>query len=185
MTDLIVVYKSPDNRYRTSYFEKDGAKRFCLAEKTMKGALITEFSDSGRLIDQIYYKDGRSEELLRTHLGSEIVIEPISEYERVLVAVECKKCNKEKVVRELDLVNTIHVENVPVVPIFRCLGCGERFYAMSEEYLRALVQRNAELFEKDEVEEMEKDQGVFVNTLNEYIIRIFASKKISRLIVKE
>jgi hypothetical protein len=51
--------------------------------------------------------------------------------------------------------------------------------------MNALIKRNAELFEKDEVEEMKKDHDRFVNTLNEYVIRIFASKKITRLIVKE
>ncbi len=185
MTSPIRAYRSPDNRFKTAYFERNGAQRFCLAEDTMKGALLTEFSKSGKIIDQIYYKNRKAGDILKEYLGEEIVIEYVKEYERVRVAAECKKCNKEKIVREMDLANAAYIADVPVIPIFRCINCGERFYGMSNEYLNALVQRNAELFEKDEVEELKRDYDRFVNTLNEYVIRIFASKKITRLIVKE
>ncbi len=186
MAGQITVYRSPDNRYRTTLYEKGGQRCFCLSEKTMKGTLLTEFSQNGKIVDQIYYKGGGAEEALKRHLNCEITVESRKEYERVRISSPCKKCNNEgKIARELDLANVGYVENVPVVPIFRCLGCGQRFYGMSEEYLNALVSRNTGLFEKEELERMGGDRRQFVNTLNEYIIRIFASKKITRLVVNE
>jgi hypothetical protein len=185
MTDLTLVYRSPDNRYRTAYYEKDGSVRFSIVEKTAKGSLISEFSRSGKIIDQVYHKNMNVEEVLYGLLGPRIVIQKVNEYERVKVSSRCRKCSNEKVVRELDLATPALLREVPVVPIFRCLGCGERFYAMSEEYLSSLVKKNEGLFEREELGSRERDQGLFVNELNEYIIRIFASKKISRLVIKE
>ncbi len=52
---------------------------------------------------------------------------------------------------------------------------------LADEYLDALVKNNASLFGKDEIRERGKDGRAFVNTLQEYVIRIFASKRISRL----
>jgi len=185
MSSGIVVYKSPDNRYRTSYFEKGGLERFCVVEKTRKGSLISEFSRGGRIMDQIYYAGKAPEEILGAHFGGEVSVKAVPVYEKVKVSSSCKRCEDEKVVRELDLATPALVESIPVVPTFRCLGCGERFYGMSEEYLGSLVKKNVGLFEGEELAQMEKDERLFINELNEYIIRIFASKKISRLIVNE
>lgn len=186
MTDgRTVAYRSPDNRCRTAYYEGNGGNFFCVSEKTLRGALVTEFAESGRLVDQVYYRGKAAEEALEGHLGHAVEIVPVQEYQRVSVSAECSKCHKSKIGRELDFANLSGVDEVPVVPTFRCVACGQRFYAMSDEYLSSLVERNIGLFEKEELEERRKDGRLFVNTLNEYIIRIFASKKISRLVVKE
>ncbi len=185
MVKPLMIYKSPDNRYRTDYFTRDGVRFFCVAERIRKGTLITEFTESGMPVDQEYYRDAEQEEALERRVGSRLEIFEVKEYQKVIPSAECGKCRDGRIIREMDLTNPWLVEEIPVVPIFKCQGCGERFYAMSEEYLDALVERNLNLFDKGELEEKARDRWHFVNTLNEYIIRIFASKKISRLVVKE
>lgn len=173
------AYKSPEGRIRTECFGEDG--EFCLSEKTRSGSLVTRFAGSGLVKDQMHYSSKSIEVALAEYLGGEIKIVPVERYERVIADSPCKKCGEKKVTRELDLVGAGMVENIPVIPLFRCLSCGERFYSMSSEYLSLLANRNVGLFEQDELKEKEKDGELFVKTLNEYVIRIFASKKISRL----
>ncbi len=179
------VNKSSDGRYRTSEYARGGKTLFCLAERTSGGTLITEFYKSGEAANQIHYKEGEAEKLLSSYLGAAIEIVSSGEYERVSISAQCLGCKRRAPVRELDLALPESLIEVPVVPIFRCLGCGKRHYSMSKEYLRLLADRNPELFDKEELKERDKDEALFVNTLNEYVIRIFASKKISRLIVRE
>ncbi len=181
MNSEIRAYKSPESRIRTEYIGREGGE-FCIAEKTKTGALVTRFARSGAVKDQVHYDSCGAESALSSYLGGKIVFVPIERYERVVAESPCKKCKEKKVTRELDLVGIGMVENVPVIPLFRCLSCGERFYSMSSEYLGLLAERNAGLFEDDEIKEKEKDGELFIKTLNEYVIRIFASKRISRLV---
>ena len=186
MSDTLRAYISPDGRYKTGSYEKNGKPRFCLSEKTRTGTLITEFSITGKITDQIYLKGKMPEASLRDYLGRDICLEKINAYEKIKVSASCKKCGSgNRISRELDLAVVSYVDNVPVVPIFRCTGCGERFYSMSAEYLEMLVSRNKDLFKKEELEEIEKDRMSSIKQLNEYIIRIFASKKITRLVIEE
>ena len=53
-------------------------------------------------------------------------------------------------------------------------------YSMTDEYLRRIMQDKEGLFEPRELAEVRKDGNASVKMLQEYIIRIFASKKISR-----
>jgi hypothetical protein len=185
MSKTLLAYRSPDNRCRTEVYLANEKKRFCLGEKTRSGALVTEFETSGVVLDQVHYKNAPVEESLAARLGVELSIAEVPAYERIRVAAACSKCNADKITRELDLVGGLLPEEVPVIPIFRCIGCGQRHYSMGREYLEALVKRNEGLFEEAEIAERNKDEKLFVNTLNEYVIRIFASKKISRLVIKE
>ncbi len=186
MSDLrLKVNRSSDGRYRTCEYAKGGKTLFCLAEKAGGGTLITEFYKSGEVANQIHYKEGDAEKLLSSYLGTTIETVLSGKYERVSVSAQCTGCKKNELSRELDLVQPEGISEVPVVPIFRCLFCGKRHYSMSKEYLRLLASRNPGLFDNEEIKEREKDEALFVNTLNEYVIRIFASKKISRLVVRE
>lgn len=87
--------------------------------------------------------------------------------------------------RELDSKKPEEILEVPVIPLFTCSSCGKRFYNMSDSYLRKLVEQNRDMFEKDDIMEKERDGDAFINTLNENIIRVFASKKISRLVIEK
>ncbi len=177
--ETIVAYRSRESRYRTASYVKDGRTAFCVAEGTGSGVLITEFDDNCGVLNQrlIRAKDAGSE--LEKYLSSTVEVGN-GGYERVVAKTSCTEC-KGQVVREFDLREPKSIVEVPVVPIFVCTNCNKRFYSMTESYLRALVEGNPGLFESDELREKQENADVFINTLNEYIIRVFASKKIERL----
>lgn len=174
------VHESSDGRLRTELYEKNGAKVFCVAESTPLGILITEFSEKGIVLDQLSKKGDALHELNR-HIGGETNLVSVSGYEHVRIKAKCSKCATETLERELDLLEPGQISNVPIVPLFRCSTCKQRFYSMSDEYLRNLVENNASLFTADDIADKTANEKEFVRTLHEYIIRIFASKKIFRL----
>lgn len=181
---ILTVYRSSDNRYRTAYYKKGPSEIFCIAERTAKGVLITEFGRNGSLINQVYLdKDDALQELKRHVSGffDDLRIEDVGEYEKVSINALCDACNTKSVARELDFAVPALVTNVPVVQTLRCLKCGKRFYSVTRPYLKALVNGNLDLFDGGEIRQKDEDEERFINTLNEYVIRIFASKKINRL----
>jgi hypothetical protein len=173
---------SSDGRLRTCGYPSEEGLRFCVAEKTRMGTLITEFKNNGEVTDQVcsLTKDAKAalEEYLKgTGMPDFADSGP---YERVAVGVRCTKCSGD-IGRELDLKRPEDIGRVPVVPIFICKHCGSKFYSITDSYLRKLISRQVGLFSADELQEMERNQEAFVAEVKEYVIRIFASKKITRL----
>jgi hypothetical protein len=182
----INAYRSPDSRLRTGSYRVNGQEFFSIAEPTSSGILITEFRKNGEVVNQVYERGGKTDSALAKYLSTfgELEFLNVDAYERVKVDAACTKCGAERIERELDRADINLVSNVPVVPMFVCRKCGSRFYSMSDSYLRRLVENNVMLFETNEIELRKKDEVKFVNTLQEYIIRIFASKRIQKLCIK-
>ena len=179
----IEACRSADGRLRTARYPFGKGTRFCLAEETARGTLITEFGSDGEVLDQSCVAAKGADAALAEYLkgigelgvsGSGLPYEPVG------VKAACAKCGG-AVVRELDLKAPREIGAVPVVPMFVCRNCKSRHYLLTDEYLRRLVQRRPGLFERGEIGEKEADERAFMNTLQEYVIRIFASKRISRL----
>ncbi|MDE1860271.1 MAG: hypothetical protein KGH72_00975 [Candidatus Micrarchaeota archaeon] len=179
----VVVFRSPDSRLKTSKYMLGGGEAVCVAERTSNGILLTEFDAAGQVLSQRTNESKDALEGLCAYLeiDGEPEVREVKAYERIPVSAKCNGCNEGKIVRQLDLVDPININKVPVVPIFICLGCSKKFYSMTENYLRLLAKSNSDLFTKEELGEMNADEDAFIGVLQEYIIRIFASKKISRM----
>ncbi len=182
----ISANRSPDSRLRTEKYNGKGGENFSIAEVTATGTLISEFKYNGEIVNQEHFGSKDSFEMLSVYLKevAELELADVEAYEKVKVAAACAKCGSTTIERDLDARDTMQLKDVPVVPLFICKKCGAKFYSMSDAYLRNLVGRNASLFETDELAERDRDENKFVHTLQEYIIRIFASKKIHRLEIK-
>ncbi len=180
----IEAFRSADGRLRTRSYSSGCETRFSLAEETGAGTLITEFRVNGEILNQVCTDARGADAALSEYLkgvGELDVLKPGGrQYERVKVDAACAKC-KGEIVRELDLKMPCDITSVPVVPMFVCKNCKSRYYLLTDGYLERLVQKNAALFEKDEFRERETDVKAFVSNLQEYVIRIFASKRISKL----
>jgi hypothetical protein len=178
----ISVYRSPDGRLRTEKYG-DGGGSFCVAEKLASGTLITEFKANGEVLNQAYSKVKEGEGALSEYLGpiASIELVEVPAYELVVVAASCTKCGTETIARDLDRQDTRKVYKVPVIPLFVCSTCKTRFYSLTDAYLKRLIEGNVSLFEKGEIEQRDKNEMEFVHELHEYIIRIFASKRIHKL----
>ena len=99
------------------------------------------------------------------------------EYEEIVLAKPCPKCGKPGMKRA---VNTSDGRaGVPVMPTFICGSCGEHGYRLSNSYLEEIIRERRELFSEEEQRELNANPDGFKNELKEYIIRIFASKRIS------
>ncbi len=183
---IINAGRSPDKRLKTDTYEKDGGRSFSLAEPTHHGTLITEFKINGEVSNQLYVRTGNSLEALSGYLEGigKLNIVDIDAYEHVKIEAACIKCGAENIERELDQHESENIVAIPVVPMFVCKKCDNKFYSMSDTYLRHLVARKEMLFEPEEMRERTKDEGKFIRTLQDNIIRIFASKRIQRLQLK-
>ena len=97
-------------------------------------------------------------------------------YRDIVLEKDCPKCGNKGMARSTDISNSI--ADVPVMPLVICQSCGTKGYTLSDSYLREMVMANKELFSSKEQEELERDAAGFMAELREYIIRIFASKRI-------
>lgn len=151
---------SGDGRLRTCDYPSGDGMCFCVAEETRMGTLITEFKDSGEVLDQFCSRAGDAKAALGDYLKGTGVPDFLDSgtYEKVRVGARCTKC-KGEIARELDLKNPKDIGRVPVVPIFLCRNCGSRFYSMTDSYLKKLISRQAGLFSDDDLRAMEGNEG--------------------------
>ncbi len=165
---------------------RNGRYRACLSdstvlivERTMKGVLVTTLDRTAGVLDQEYLKGADVSSVLGSKLPG-FAIETVHDMPKTTLGKRCAGCGM-LLARELESADPGVLDDVPVVPIFRCSACGKRHYSVTREYLGKLVDRNEGLFSEEDMKELRKDREKGINMLNEYIIRIFASKKISRI----
>lgn len=180
----ITVYQSGDGRLRSAIYLSDGERVFATAEKVQQGVLVSEFNESGELLDQIYKKTDQPLREIAEHLGNftnEIDVAKAEAHLPIKARAICESCNGKEIVREFDTIDTKKVANVPVVPIFVCSGCKKRYYSMNPKYLKRLIARNPDLFKPEELKGSDVDEVAFMKEIQEYMIRIFASKKLAMM----
>ena len=176
----LIIYKKSEGRYITEQYVKDNNKIITIFERINSGVVISNISYEKGVLSQKYLKNSTISDSLANELHYEFSIIEKKDAQKTTVEKKCDSCSG-TLYRELEAADTWNIKDVPVVPIFRCENCGKRFYSMTKPYLESLVNENKELFEGADILEMEKNKEEFIKTLNEYIIRIFASKKISRI----
>ena len=170
-------FRSRDTRLRSDFYSNDGKRLCCLIENTQNGMLITELNERGLVEKQVYMKP---DDPFYVSLTMNMEIADSGEYKGMDIDAVCTSCSG-ILVRELDLMHPSVINTVPVVPSYICRGCSKRFYSMTDTYLKSLVVNKKELFDEKDLKELSENEEAFVSTLQEYIIRIFASKKISRI----
>ena len=137
------------------------------------GHILHEHLDSnGALLDQELFKDGNIHVHIDALLNRIKCEAKTGVYETVYLKKSCPKCGNTSLNRYFD------GKNVPIVPVYRCMNCSSNSIFITDEYLSKLVKNNGNLFDKKEIEELSKNNDYFMSELKEYIIRIFASKKI-------
>jgi hypothetical protein len=174
------MFGGPDGRVRMDYVH-DGLHRSATWEPLEGGLLETVFDSSGAILRRELFgamsgpaaTDARIQQFSRDNGITPILSS--QEYKPVKISKECPSC-KNAALR-------VHfgVEDggvVPVMPVYICASCNGRSYHITDEYLDFLVSGKKDLFSKEELKEMEATREAFRKELKEYIIRIFASKRI-------
>lgn len=168
-------------RFRSIAYTDKGIERFSLFEKTSHGVLITDFDGNGSVLSQIHRKNNDLENGADAYLLGRGVDARYLDYDSLKINAVCVDCGSKNIRRDLDFVEMSKLNDVPVVPLFSCGDCKARLFYMTDEYLAALVKSNPNLFDKSEIEKRDKDWDVFINELRQYIVSIFAMKKIKHL----
>ncbi len=183
MPDYARLSRSDDGRVKLEY-SKDGKERIALWEPFGVGVFETIFDKDGAVLFQnLLYNQGNKqsmiEGLLKKHLDSVNIDKATrTEYTEVKLKKKCPGCGAMLLERVIDLKDD---PNVPVMPIYVCSGCKTRSYYLSDAYLEHLLKTNESLFSQEERSYMDSNKTGFVDELKEYIIRIFASKRIMRI----
>ncbi|MEM3227778.1 MAG: hypothetical protein QXR58_02185 [Candidatus Micrarchaeaceae archaeon] len=166
--------RGPHGEARFDYV--DGKRRnTILIEKVGGGVLETLFDEEGAVLKQVAFKgDAGNIELEVEDISKRIGPLGTAEYNEVTLRKSCPNCGKAALRRSVSNENG----GVPIVPTYVCTSCKGRSYYLTDQYLRSLVLENKGLFSKNEIEELERNEEDFFKELKEYIIRIFASKKI-------
>jgi ribosomal protein L37AE/L43A len=182
---MVEISASSDGRYKTGYYVKDGVRKYSLFEGIKKGTLVTEFNEYGEVLGQKLLNENDVLKVIDENLSGEgYTISAKESYEGIEVNAECPFCKEKSIRRELDLADISNIESVPVVPTYVCTKCKRKFYSLTDSYLEALVEGKKNLFSEDELKELAANKEKFINELQEYIIRIFASKRITRIVAK-
>ncbi len=166
--------RGPRGEARFDY-RHEGKTNTLLIEKAGNGILESLFDEKGAALKQIMLKGGQSavEEEVK-ELSKRIGHLESTEYKEVTLQKDCPHCGSSPLSRSIDFGKG----EVPVVPTYICAKCGGRSYYLTDQYLRSLVFENKHLFSEEEERELNANEEVFIKELKEYIIRIFASKKI-------
>lgn len=138
-----------------SLFDADGG---ILRQKLHENSSKEGMSATSALLERFAEKEG-------------IFVMGEREFREIKLKKGCPKCGKEELKRELS--------PVPVMPIYICSDCDSRSYHLTDDYLEYLVENNKELFDGKELQEMSGSREKFTAELKEYVIRIFASKRIA------
>ncbi len=146
-----------------------------------KRILETVFDENGAVLQQQLLDvegsglDAMMERELRNMPAKEVKSRP---YEDVKLKKPCPGCGSNALER---CDRSVSGDALPVVPMYLCKECGKTSYHLTTKYLEYLIGRNKNLFAQDELAKMDDNHDVFVNELEEYILRIFASKKVMRI----
>jgi predicted RNA-binding protein YlxR (DUF448 family) len=173
---------SQDNKIKLEY--EDGAgRKVALWEPFSGGVMETIHNEHGAVLKQSMFKNKKNN-ILNERIG--VILQSASitrtaecEYSEIRLAKQCPACGGAVLKRVSDF--TQEMPNVPVMPTYECSGCKGRGYYLTDEYLEQLLTEQAKLFSRQEKKEMEENRAAFKAQLNEYIIRIFASKRILQI----
>jgi predicted RNA-binding Zn-ribbon protein involved in translation (DUF1610 family) len=180
MIEGIAFVSKGEGRVRLDY-SANGISVVKLWEAKGKRILETVFDENGAVLQQqlLNMKDSGLEAMIEHELRSipakEVKDRP---YEDVKLKKPCPGCGSASLER---CDRSVSGDELPVVPMYVCKSCGKKSYHLTAKYLEYLISRNKGLFEQDELAKMGDNHGAFVNELEEYILRIFASKKVMRI----
>ena len=179
-----VVSLGPNGEIKLLH-KRAGSDHVMLWESMADGVVETKFSSIGEVVYRKAekYPEGKgATHFLKEYADKEKIAlktEPV--FSEVVLDKPCPTCGTRAVMIDYRQRRLKSVNDVPVMPIYTCGTCNTRSYHLTDSYLEYLVYNNASLFSGVESQEMSSDRDKFLHELREYIIRIFASKRIVQI----
>lgn len=172
------ISKDGKGKVKLEYHES-GEDRIRLWETRKGNTLETTFAIDGAVLLQLPLRVSEKEleyRIKQTLSDAKISDVAYKDYTEIKIAKECPKCKESKLQRYVDAFAS--TGEIPIVPIYYCTSCNTKSFYLTDKYLEHLVASNTELFEEKEKDELNANKDAALNELREYIIRMFASKKI-------
>ncbi|MDE1868785.1 MAG: hypothetical protein KGH60_02355 [Candidatus Micrarchaeota archaeon] len=160
-------------------YHENGAKITKLWEQRGDHTLETTFNGDGAILVQELTKLDHKDVLQRVDIilkNAGIISAKEVQYEDVKLNKQCPKCSASGLSRHVEAFSTR--QEIPVMPLYHCKGCGSQSYYLTDSYLEHLVVNNKGMFDVKELSELDANKQAFMDELKAYIIRIFASKRI-------
>lgn len=163
-------------------YSLDGINLTKLWEQRREGLLETTFDSGGAIIRQQLVKakgpetEGRISDFIKQ---SKITDLKERKYESIRLNKPCPRCGTDSLTRYVEAFSTS--KEIPVMPLYYCPNCKGKSFSLTDAYLEYLVHNNKELFGEKELAELDRNSASFIKELHEYIIRIFASKRIMQI----
>ena len=166
------VYVSLSKEAARLDYDGPSGRAICTIERCGSGILKTYFNNEGAILHREPVNPGKGIEEAATETAM-LLGTPVrkGEYSPVKLSKPCPSCSALSLVEHRD-------SGVPIMPVYKCTSCGAKAFMLTDEYLSQLVRENIKAFSDAERKELEADPGKFSDELREYIIRIFASKRI-------
>jgi hypothetical protein len=177
------VSRSGTGKVKLEYLEGK-EKRFALWEPFEKGIVETVFDEHGAVLKQELFQGGKNpiievDNYMKRFMNQVHLDDTVDEtYSEIKLDKKCPTCENDSLKRILDLAKE---PSVPIMPTYVCTTCNGKCYYLSDTYLESLVSNNTSMFSDTERKELEANKEAFLHELKEYIIRIFASKRIIRI----
>ncbi len=177
-TATCTIAKGPGGRMKLHHYDDKGGRT--VLWEPINGAVIETIFDleGGILVQSLLKIDGTGiVERVGSYMENAGLKEPKeADFSDVKLDKKCPKCGSAALERKAGKVTDYN--EVPVMPIYDCASCQWRSYYLTDTYLTYLVHNHKELFDNEESTMLAVNEAQFVKDLKEYIIRIFASKRI-------
>jgi transposase-like protein len=175
------ISESPEHKVRLEYEDSEGPVIVLWEPKEGKYLLQTIFDDKSGILDQklLNLESHSQNEVIEAFMESNGIEPKESVYESVEFHGECPSCRMPSLVRYAAVESK--ASKIPIMPIYTCKNCGSKSYHLTKRYLKKLITSNKELFENADIEEFAGDEQKFINELEAYIVRVFASKHILKV----
>ncbi len=159
-------------------YAHDGQKRTVLWEPLGSGTVETIFDGEGAIALQRIFSDkiDKEAQVARFIKAEKIAGVRQGDYSEIRFNKKCPTCGADSLQRLAETISDS--SKMPVMPIYVCGSCKGKSYYLTDSYLEHLISNNVDLFEENERKALDSDKGAFVKEIKEYIIRIFASKRI-------
>ncbi len=175
--------RSRDGKVMLQY-QHGGERRVALWEPLSGGAIAeTIFDSEGAVLRMSMLKGGTDcAGEIDCHMGrliSQAKLDRVltGEYSDIRLKKSCPSCGA----GPLSRFRGDDGANLPIMPVYVCGSCSGKCYHLTDPYLEYLVTNNRDLFSAQEQTQLDADKAAFLAELKEYIIRIYASKRIMRI----
>ncbi|ASI13371.1 hypothetical protein Mia14_0025 [Candidatus Mancarchaeum acidiphilum] len=175
------ISESPTHSIKLEFYSEGTGMVTMVWEPVEDAILQTLFDLTGGVLDQkLIESDGKSARDFADGFIEANGLEDVREsvYEDVKLDKACPKCGSKDLSRSEA---TLKKSNIPIIPTYICKHCNAKSYYLTDTYLKDLVENHKDLFDENELKELNNDKAKLLENMQEYISRIFAVKKIYRI----